>query len=187
MPPQLMKHLKVIYVSKLVINMTHHYYCHCCSYEISLFSTSFNSPKCHVRKECKYKVIVHPRRWMTTKEWLMNNYVMIPYPRHTGVDEVDDLRWTENDYVVGSSTEFIVESIVWLQNDNHVRHVTTSEPDMRRSRLISCLGQVVIDIMVGMDKDSSSVNALGHIFLHLWHHISNRRTSSCIFFQTPGC
>jgi hypothetical protein len=83
---------------------------------------------------------------------------MIPYPRHTEVNEVDDIRWTENDYVVGSSTYFIVDSVEWLQNDNHVRHVTTSELDMRRSHLISCLGQVVIDTMVGMDKDSSSVN-----------------------------
>jgi hypothetical protein len=81
---------------------------------------------------------------------------MIPYPRHTGVDEVDEIWRTENDYVVGSSTEFFVESVEWLQNDHHVRHVITSEPDMRRSRLISCLGQVVIDTMVGMDKDSSS-------------------------------
>ena len=88
----------------------------------------------------------------------MNNYVMIPYPRHTWVDGLDDIRWTENEYVVRVSTEFIVESDEWLQNDNHVRHVTTVEPDMRRSRLTSCLGQVVIDTMVGMDKDSSSDN-----------------------------
>ena len=34
---------------------------------------------------------------------------------------------------------------------------------MRRSRLISCLGQVVIDSMVGMDKDSSSAtNQMGN-------------------------
>ena len=36
---------------------------------------------------------------------------MIPCPNHTGVDAVDDERWTENDYVVRSSTEFINESI----------------------------------------------------------------------------
>ena len=97
---------------------------------------------------------------MTTKEWLMNYRMMIPYPCHTREDGVDDNRWTENDYVVRSSTEFINESNEWLKNDNHSRQVSTCEPRMRRSRLISCLGQVVIDSMVGMDKDSSSVAGL---------------------------
>ena len=36
---------------------------------------------------------------------------MIPYPSHTRVDGVDDERWTENDYVVRLTTEFINESI----------------------------------------------------------------------------
>ena len=84
---------------------------------------------------------------------------MIPYPRHTLVDGVDDIRWTGNDYVVRSWTEFVVESVEWLKNDNHARHITTGEPDMRRSRLTSDLGQVVIDTMVGMDKYSSSGRA----------------------------
>ncbi len=81
---------------------------------------------------------------------------MIPYPSHTRVDGVDDERWTENDYVVRLTTEFINESIEWLKNDNHVRHVSTCEPGLSCSHLISCLGQIVIDSMVGMDKDSSS-------------------------------
>ena len=57
---------------------------------------------------------------------------------------------------MSSSIEFIVESLKWLKSDNHVRHVTTCELGRCSSRLVSCLGEWVIDTMVGMDKDSSS-------------------------------
>ena len=48
------------------------------------------------------------------------------------------------------------KSYKWLNNDLHVGHVTQCELGRRHSRLISCLGQLVINTMVGMDKISSS-------------------------------
>ena len=54
---------------------------------------------------------------------------------------------------------------------------------MRRSRLTSGLGQVVIDTMVGMDKDSSSDCA--HIFLNLFtsNVLQMALTSLCKAFE----
>ena len=43
-----------------------------------------------------------------------------------------------------------------LNNDSHVGHVTQGELGRHHNRLMSYLGQWVIDTMVGMDKDSSS-------------------------------
>jgi hypothetical protein len=51
------------------------------------------------------------------------------------------------------------KSFNWLNNDSHVGHVTQSELGRHHSRLMSSLGQWVIDTMVGMDKDSSSVTS----------------------------
>ena len=44
------------------------------------------------------------------------------------------------------------KSCKWLNNDSHVGHVTQGELGRHHSRLMSCLGQWVIDTMVGMDK-----------------------------------
>ena len=49
---------------------------------------------------------------------------------------------------------------------------------MRRSRLTSDLGQVVIDTMVGMDKDSSSVGTVIYevTYVDEWNHVSMHDT-----------
>ena len=60
---------------------------------------------------------------------------MIFYPRHTRMDVVDDTWKTENEYVVQSSTKFIISHL------NDVGHVTQGELDGRHIRSMHCLGQ----------------------------------------------
>ena len=67
------------------------------------------------------------------------------------------------------------KSFEWLENDSSAGQGTQRSPSRRFSHLRSCLGQWVIDTMVGMDKDSSSATIVSNPYCAQWKKRTFRR------------
>ena len=119
--------------------------------------------------------------WHTSlKEWLHVDVIshllvewMVVYLTH-----VQEVLWHDK-----SLTQNHI-SFQWLNNDSDVGHVTKGELGRRHNRFMSCLGQWVIDTMVGLDKVCCSDSFhypcsefLPLIYLHTNPWYTNRSTS----------